>query len=198
MIINMGPQHPSTHGVLRLVLELDGEYVVSARPVLGYLHTGIEKNIEYRTWQQGVTFVTRADYLSPFFNEVAYCLAVERLLGIEAPPRAQVIRVLVMELNRIASHLLGLATFGMEMGALTGMTNGFRERELVLDLLEEITGLRMNHAYVRPGGLAQDLPEGAVEHIREFLRIFPDRVAGLHKLLTGQPIWQRRLKEVGY
>src|SRR5438034_605927 len=116
MIINMGPQHPSTHGVLRLVLELDGEYVVSCRPVIGYLHTGIEKNTEYRTWQQGVTFVTRADYLSPFFNETAYCLAVERLLGIEAPPRAQVIRVMVMELNRIASHLMWLATTGLELG----------------------------------------------------------------------------------
>src|SRR2546422_3880539 len=159
LIITMGPQPPSTHGVLRLVLELDGEYVGSGRPVIGYLHTGIEKNTEYRPWQQGVTFVTRADYLSPFFNETAYCLAVEKLLGVEAPPRAQTIRVLVMELNRIASHLVGLATFGTEMGALTGMTNGFRERELVLDLLEEITGLRMNHAYVRPGGLAQDLPE---------------------------------------
>src|SRR3712207_2950279 len=131
-------------------------------------------------------------------NETAYCLAVEKLLGIEAPPRAEVIRVLVMELNRIASHLVGLATFGMEMGALTGMTNGFRERELVLDLLEEITGLRMNHAYVRPGGLAQDLPEGTVEHVREFLEVMPDRVADFHKLLTGQPIWQARLKDAGY
>src|SRR6266540_2445195 len=127
MIINMGPQHPSTHGVLRLVLELDGEYVVSCRPVIGYLHTGIEKNTEYRTWQQGVTFVTRADYLSPFFNELGYCLAVERLLGIEAPPRAQVIRVMVCELNRIASHLLWLATTGLELGAISIMLYGWRE-----------------------------------------------------------------------
>ena len=132
MIINMGPQHPSTHGVLRLVLELDGEYVVSCRPVIGYLHTGIEKNTEYRTWQQGVTFVTRADYLSPFFNEVAYCLAVERLLGIEAPPRARVIRVMVMELNRIASHLLWLATTGLELGAISIMLYAWREREEIL------------------------------------------------------------------
>src|SRR3712207_5750223 len=131
-------------------------------------------------------------------NETAYCLAVEKLLGIEAPPRAEVIRVLVMELNRIASHLVGLATFGMEMGALTGMTNGFREREMCLDLLEEITGLRMNHAYIRPGGLAQDLPEGTVEHIREFVGVMRKQLAGYHRLLTGQPIWQARLNDVGY
>src|SRR5215213_5154447 len=178
IVINMGPQHPSTHGVLRLVLELEGETVTQARSVIGYLHTGIEKNCEYRNWTQGVTFVTRMDYLAPLFNEAAYCLAVEKLLGVEAPRRAQTIRVLVMELNRIASHLVALATGGMELGALTGMTNGFREREICLDLLEEITGLRMNHAYIRPGGLAQDLPEGAVEHLREFLRIMPGRVAG--------------------
>jgi NADH-quinone oxidoreductase subunit D len=135
LVINMGPQHPSTHGVLRLVLDLEGETVTKARVVIGYLHTGIEKNTEYRTWTQGTTFVTRADYLAPLFNEAAYCLAVEKLLGVEAPPRAQTIRVLVMELNRIASHLVALATFGMEMGALTGMTNGFREREVILDLL---------------------------------------------------------------
>src|SRR6476659_7705846 len=147
IVVNMGPQHPSTHGVLRLVLELEGETVTSARTVIGYLHTGIEKNMEYRTWTQGVTFVTRMDYLSPIFNETAYCLAVEKLLGIEVPRRASVIRVLCMEINRIASHLVLLATGGMELGALTAMTNGFRERELCLDLLEEITGLRMNHAY---------------------------------------------------
>ena len=156
----MGPQHPSTHGVLRLVLELEGETVQQARSVIGYLHTGIEKNCEYRTWTQGVTFVTRADYLAPIFNEVAYCLAVEKLLGVEAPRRATVARVLLMELNRIGSHLVCLATGGMELGALTGMTAGFREREEVLHLLEFLTGLRMNHAYVRPGGLAQDFPEG--------------------------------------
>src|SRR3989449_9812350 len=153
LIITMGPQPPSTHGVLRLVLELDGEYVVSCRPVIGYLHTGIEKNTEYRTWQQGVTFVTRADYLSPFFNEVAYCLAVERLLGIEAPTRAQVVRVMVCELNRIASHLVWLATTALELGAVSIMVYGFRERNALLDIYEAITGLRMNHAYIRIGGL---------------------------------------------
>src|ERR1044072_6242071 len=122
------------------------------------------------------------DYLSPLFNHAAYCLAAEKLLGVEAPPRAQTIRVLVMELNRIASHLVALATGGMELGALTGMTNGFREREICLDLLEEITGLRMNHAYIRPGGLAQDLPEGAVESIREFLKVMPGRVGDYHRM----------------
>ncbi len=198
LVVNLGPQHPSTHGVLRLVLDLEGETVTKARAVIGYLHTGIEKNTEYRTWTQGTTFVTRMDYLSPLFNEAAYCLAVEKLLGIEAPQRAQTIRVLVMEINRIASHLVALATGGMELGALTGMTNGFRERELCLDLLEEITGLRMNHAYIRPGGVAQDLPEGTEESIREFLRIMPGRIAGYHRMLTAQPIWQRRLKGIGY
>ena len=159
MVINMGPQHPSTHGVLRLLLELDGETVLSCTPIVGYLHTGIEKNTEYRTWQQGVTFVTRADYLSPFFNEVGYCLAVEKLLGIEAPPRAQVLRVLFCEMNRIASHLVWLATSGLELGAVSVMLYGFREREQILDIFEAATGLRMNHAYVRIGGVVMDLPE---------------------------------------
>jgi NADH-quinone oxidoreductase subunit D len=198
LVVNMGPQHPSTHGVLRLILDLEGETVTKARVSIGYLHTGIEKNTEDRTWTQGTTVVTRMDYLAPLYNEAAYCMAVEKLLGIEIPQRAATIRVLVMEINRIASHLVGLATGGMELGALTAMTNGFREREMCLDLLEEITGLRMNHAYIRPGGLAQDLPEGAVESIREFLKIMPKRVADYHRMLTGQPVWQRRLKDVGY
>src|SRR2546427_8941220 len=185
MIINMGPQHPSTHGVLRMVLELDGEYVVSCRPVLGYLHTGIEKNTEYRTWQQGVTFVTRADYLSPFFNEVAYCLAVERLLGIEAPPRAQVIRVMVMELNRIASHLLWLATTGLELGAISIMLYAWREREMILRIFEMVTGLGMNHAYVRVGGLSMDLPEGGTERVRAFRALMPGRLPEYGELLNS-------------
>ncbi len=197
MIINMGPQHPSTHGVLRLVLELDGEYVVSCRPVLGYLHTGIEKNTEYRTWQQGVTFVTRADYLSPFFNEVAYCLAAERLLGVQAPPRAQVIRVLVMELNRIASHLLWLATTGLELGAISIMLYAWREREVILRIFEMVTGLRMNHAYIRVGGLSMDLPEGAEAQVREFLRLMPGRIHEYEELLTGNPIWRQRNVGIG-
>jgi NADH-quinone oxidoreductase subunit D len=198
VVINMGPQHPSTHGVLRLVLELEGETVTQARSVIGYLHTGIEKNCEYRTWTQGVTFVTRMDYLAPIFNETAYCLGVERLLGVEAPRRAQVVRVLLMEVNRIGSHLVALATGGMELGALTAMTAGFREREEVLHLLEFLTGLRMNHAFVRPGGLAQDLPEGAEERIEDFIKVMDKRLVDYDRLLTGQPIWQKRLQGVGY
>jgi NADH-quinone oxidoreductase subunit D len=197
MIINMGPQHPSTHGVLRLVLELDGEYVMSCRPVIGYLHTGIEKNTEYRTWQQGVTFVTRADYLSPFFNELGYCLAVERLLGIEAPPRAQVIRVMVCELNRIASHLLWLATTGLELGAISIMLYGWREREEILRIFELVTGLRMNHAYIRVGGLVMDLPEGAENQVRAFLDLMPGRIHEYEQLLTGNPIWRQRTVGIG-
>ena len=198
IVVNMGPQHPSTHGVLRLVMELEGETVTAARTVIGYLHTGIEKNLEYRNWVQGVTFVTRMDYLSPIFNETGYSLAVEKLLGIEAPPRAQVIRVMCMELNRISSHLVAFATGGLELGALTAMTNAFREREMILDVLEMITGLRMNHAYVRPGGVAQDLPPGAVEKIRELCDVLPDRLMGIDALLTGNPIWQARTQGIAH
>ena len=194
----MGPQHPSTHGVLRLVLELEGETVTQARSVIGYLHTGIEKNCEYRTWTQGVTFVTRADYLSPLFNETGYCLGVEKLLGVEAPRRAQQGRVLLMEINRIASHLVALATGGMELGALTGMTNGFREREDLLHLLERLTGLRMNHAFIRPGGLAQDFPDGFEEDVLAVVKQIRGQLPGYDKLLTGQPIWRQRLENVGY
>ena len=197
MIVNMGPQHPSTHGVLRLLLELDGETVVSCRPIVGYLHTGIEKNTEYRTWQQGVTFVTRADYLSPLFNELAYTLAVERLLGIEAPPRAQVLRVLFCELNRIASHLVWLATSGMELGAVSVMLYGFRERELILDIFEMATGLRMNHAYLRIGGVVMDLPPGAEEEIRAFCAMLPGRIREYERLLSRNPIWLERNVGVG-
>jgi NADH-quinone oxidoreductase subunit D len=197
MIINMGPQHPSTHGVLRLVLELDGETVVSCAPVIGYLHTGIEKNTEVRTWTQGVTFVTRMDYLAPFHNELAYCLAVEKMLGIEAPPRAQAIRVMLAELNRISSHLVWLATGGMELGALSMMLYGFRERETILNLFELITGLRMNHAFIRPGGIIQDLPDGAVDAIREFLDGFPRKLNDYENLLSGNPVWLDRNKGIG-
>jgi NADH-quinone oxidoreductase subunit D len=197
LVVNMGPQHPSTHGVLRLLLTLDGETVVDLKPIAGYLHTGIEKNAEYRTWQQGVTFVTRADYLSPFFNELAYCLSVERLLGIEAPPRAQAIRVLVCELNRIASHLVWLATTGLELGAISMMLYGFRERERLLDIFELLSGLRMNHAYIRIGGLVMDLPEGAEDRIRVYLGELPDRFDEYENLLTGNPIWRERNLGVG-
>jgi NADH-quinone oxidoreductase subunit D len=196
MIINMGPQHPSTHGVLRLVLELDGETVISCTPVIGYLHTGIEKNTEVRSWTQGVTFVTRMDYLAPFHNELAYCLAVETMLGIEAPPRAQAIRVMLAELNRISSHLVWLATGGMELGALSMMLYGFRERETILDIFELITGLRMNHAYIRPGGLIQDLPDGALDKVRDFTDMFPSKLADYERLLSENPIWLERNKGI--
>ena len=198
IVINMGPQHPSTHGVLRLVLELEGETVTQGRAVIGYLHTGIEKNCEYRTWTQGVTFVTRADYLAPLFNEAAFCLATEKLLDAEIPRRAQLIRVLLMELNRMSSHLVAIATGGMELGALTGMTSGFREREEVLHLLEHLTGLRMNHAFIRPGGLAQDLPPDWAEKVTEFIALMNTRLPDYDKLLTGQPIWRARMEGVGY
>jgi NADH-quinone oxidoreductase subunit D len=198
IIINMGPQHPSTHGVLRLVLELEGETVTQARSVIGYLHTGIEKNCEYRTWTQGVTFVTRCDYLAPLFTETAYCLGVEKLLGITAPRRAQLGRVMLMEINRISSHLVALATGGMELGALTGMTSGFREREVALHLLEYLTGLRMNHAYIRPGGMAQDFPEDYRDHVQYFVDWMDKYLPSYDKLLTGQPIWRQRLEGIGY
>jgi NADH-quinone oxidoreductase subunit D len=197
MVINMGPQHPSTHGVLRLLLELDGETVVSCRPIIGYLHTGIEKNTEYRTWQQGVAFVTRADYLSPFFNETAYCLAAERLLGIEAPTRAQVLRVLFMEMNRVASHLVWLATSGMELGAVSVMLYGFREREMILDVFEAATGLRMNHSYIRVGGVLMDLPPDGPDLVRGWLDVMPSRIAEYESLLSKNPIWIERNADVG-
>jgi NADH-quinone oxidoreductase subunit D len=198
LIVNFGPQHPSMHGVLRMVVELDGETVVAARPVIGYLHTGIEKNTEVRTWQQGVTFVTRMDYLANFHNEVAYCLAVERLLGIEAPPRAQVIRVLGMELQRISSHLVWLATSGMELGAVSLMLYGFRERERILSIFELITGLRMNFGFVRVGGLSMDLPAEAPARIREFLDHMPGRIDEYEALLSQNPIWLERNVGVGH
>jgi NADH-quinone oxidoreductase subunit D len=200
IVVNMGPQHPSTHGVMRLVLTLDGETVTELRPVIGYLHTGIEKNLEYRTWTQGVTFCTRADYLMPIFNETAYCLAVERLLGIEdrIPERASVIRVLMMELNRISSHLGGIGPLGLELGASTVFIYGMREREKVLDLFELITGLRMNHAFVRPGGVAQDLPSGAIEKLREFLAVMPGKVGEIRALFDGAPAFHARTKGISY
>ena len=200
IIVNMGPQHPSTHGVLRLILEIDGETVTEARCGIGYLHTGIEKNLEYRTWTQGTTFVTRMDYLTPFFNETAYCMAVERLLGIEddVPDRANVIRVLLMELNRLSSHFVSIATGGMELGATTVMIFGFRDREHVLDVYELITGLRMNHAFIRPGGLAQDLPPGTIDALRDFVKKMRKNLPEYDKLCSGNPVFKARLKDIGH
>jgi NADH-quinone oxidoreductase subunit D len=200
VVVNMGPQHPSTHGVLRLILELDGETVTEVRAGVGYLHTGIEKNMEYRTWTQGVTFCTRMDYLSPFFNETAYVLGVEKLLGITdaVPERANVIRVLLMELNRISSHLVAIATGGMEIGALTVMTIGFREREVLLHLFEDITGLRMNHAFIRPGGVAQDLPEDGLDKVREAVAWLRRHLPEYEKFCNENPIFRRRTVGIGY
>ncbi len=200
IVVNMGPQHPSTHGASRLILEIEGETITEARCGIGYLHTGIEKNLEYRTWIQGVTFVTRMDYLSPFFNETAYCLGVEKLLDItdEIPERASVIRVMLMELNRISSHLVALATGGMELGAMSAMFYGFRERELILNVFETITGLRMNHAYIRPGGLAADLPDEAIPALRDLVKLLPKRLRDLENLLKENYIWKARCQGIGY
>lgn len=200
IVVNMGPQHPSTHGVLRLILELDGETVTEARCGIGYLHTGIEKNLEYRNWTQGVAFVTRMDYLACMANEAGYVLAVEKLLGIEkdVPERAQIIRVIALELQRISSHLVALATGGFEMGALTAMTNGFRDREEILRLIEMMSGLRMNNAYLRPGGVAQDMPEGGVAQIREVLRKLPQQLDGVPTMLVDNGVWKDRTSGIGY
>ena len=198
VVVNMGPQHPSTHGVLRLVLELEGETVTEVRCGIGYLHTGIEKNTEYRSWTQGVTFVTRMDYLSPIFNETAYCLGVEKLLGIEVPERADQIRVMMMEFNRISSHMVALGTGALELGALSPMIFCFRERERVLDIFELVSGLRMNMAYVRPGGVAQDLPKGAVAKIRETVAELRKNFKDNEKLLVGNSIWMKRTEGIGY
>ena len=200
VVVNMGPQHPSTHGVLRLMLELEGETITELRCGIGYLHTGIEKNTEYRNWTQGVTFVTRMDYLSPIFNETAYCMAVEKLLGItgDVPERATVIRVMMMELNRISSHMVALGTGALELGAMAPMFFAFRERERVLDVFEMVSGLRMNMAYVRPGGVAQDLPAGSLSTIRELVKDLRKNFKDNETLLVGNTIWIKRTKDVGY
>jgi NADH-quinone oxidoreductase subunit D len=196
-IINMGPQHPSTHGVLRLMLELDGETVVRTKPIIGYLHTGMEKTGEVLTYLQGPTNVTRMDYASPLFTELVFALTTERLLDIEVPARATWIRMLVTELNRMASHLLFLATNGMDMGAVSMMLYGWREREETLRFLEKVTGLRMNHNYIRPGGVAADLPQGWRDDVLRLLDLIPPRLEEYDTLMTGQPIWRERLQGVG-
>ncbi|MCO6502148.1 MAG: NADH-quinone oxidoreductase subunit D [Acidimicrobiales bacterium] len=197
MILNMGPQHPSTHGVLRLQVELEGEIIRRSKPIIGYLHTGMEKTGEQLSFMQGPTNVTRMDYLSPLHNELAYSLAVERLLDIEVPPRAQAIRVLMTELNRISSHLVALATNGMDIGAISMMIYGFRDREMILEFFEKTTGLRMNHNYIRPGGVAVDLHPGWKDDIDRILKEIPKKVEDYHNLLTNNPIWQARTVGVG-
>ena len=197
MIINMGPQHPSTHGVLRLMLELDGETVLRTKPIIGYLHTGMEKTGEELTYTQESTNVTRMDYLAPLFNELVFSLAAEELLGIEAPPRATWIRMLMCELNRISSHLLFMATNGMDLGALSMMIYGWRERESVLAFFEKVTGLRMNHDYIRVGGVAADLHDGWEDDVDDLCESLPPRLDEYDELLTGQPIFRERTEGVG-
>ena len=197
MTVNMGPQHPSTHGVLRLVLELDGETVVSADPTIGFLHTGIEKTAEQKKWQQVIPLVERMDYLGPQSNSLSFCLSVERLLGLELPDRVIWIRVLIAELNRLSSHLVWLGTHGMEIGAVSVMLYCFREREQLLNLNEMLAGFRLFPSYIRIGGLREDLPRGFHEAVKEFLDKFPGKLDEYHKLLTKNHVWLGRTKGVG-
>ncbi|MGI8662797.1 MAG: NADH-quinone oxidoreductase subunit D [Acidimicrobiales bacterium] len=199
MLINMGPQHPSTHGVLRIMLELKGETVLRTKPIIGYLHTGMEKTGEDLTFLQGPTNVTRMDYAAPLFNELVFSMATETLLGIDGdiPERASWIRMLMTELNRVSSNLLFMATNGMDIGAVSMMLYGWREREEVLRFFEMVTGLRMNHNYIRPGGVAADLPDGWRDAVLRLLEIIPPRLDEYDTLLTDQPIWRERLQGVG-
>ena len=199
MIINMGPQHPSTHGVLRLMLELQGETVLRCKPIIGYLHTGMEKTGEDLTFLQGGTNVTRMDYLSPLNNELVFSMATEKLLGIDGdiPERAVWMRMLLSEMNRMSSHLLFLATNGMDLGAVSMMLYGWREREEVLRFFQKVTGLRMNHNFIRPGGLAADLPPGWRDDVLSILEMLPPRLEEYDVLMTNQPIWRERLQGVG-
>lgn len=199
MIINMGPQHPSTHGVLRIMLELQGEKVLRCKPIIGYLHTGMEKTGEQLTYMQGGTNVTRMDYVSPLNNELVFSLAVEKLLGIDAdiPERAVWMRMLLSELNRMSSHLLFLATNGMDIGSSSMMIYGWREREEVLRFFQKVTGLRMNHNFIRPGGVAADLPAGWRDDVLAILENLPTRMVDYDILMTNQPIWRERLQGVG-
>ncbi len=196
-IINMGPQHPSTHGVLRLHIELEGETVRRTKPIIGYLHTGMEKTAESLNYAQGATNVTRMDYLSPFHNELAFSLTVEQLLGTEVPARASAIRVLMTELNRVASHLIWVATQGMDIGALSMMIYGWREREVCLDFFEKTTGLRMNHNYIRPGGVAADLPDGWEDDVAHLIEAVSGGLDEYEELLNENPIFLDRTLGIG-
>jgi NADH-quinone oxidoreductase subunit D len=198
MVLNMGPQHPSTHGVLRVLLELDGENVVTAIPDLGYLHTGIEKSCEDKTYSQVTTLTDRMDYLNPLGNNLVYALAVEKLLGLEIPKRAQYIRVMMVELQRISSHLVWLGTHALDMGAMSVMLYCFREREEILKIFERFAGQRMMTSYIRIGGVALEPPAGWREMVKKFLDIMPARIDEYETLLTENRIWQGRLKGVGY
>ena len=198
MVLNMGPQHPSTHGVLRVLLELDGETVVRAVPDLGYLHTGIEKSCEDKTYSQAITLTDRMDYLNPLGNNLVYCLAVEKLLGLEIPKRAQYVRVMMVELQRISSHLVWLGTHAIDMGAMSVFLYCFREREEILKIFELFAGQRMMTSYIRIGGLALEPPAGWRGAVDRFLKMMPSRIDEYESLLTGNRIWMGRLKGVGY
>ncbi|MFP5351395.1 MAG: NADH dehydrogenase (quinone) subunit D [Actinomycetota bacterium] len=197
MTINMGPVHPATHGVLRLLLELDGETVVRCEPRIGYLHTGIEKECEDQNWRSAVTAVTRMDYLAQFFNEQVYCLAVEDLLGVEVPPRGKHIRTLIAEMNRLSSHLVWFGTQALDMGAMSGMFYGFRERELITDFFEMVTGLRMNNGYFIPGGVWEDLPAGWERPLSAILKAMPSRIDEYEELLSENPVFIERTMGIG-
>ena len=197
LVLNMGPQHPSTHGVLRLILELDGETVVRVPPDIGYLHTGIEKTCEDKTYHQAITLTDRIDYLCPLTNNLCYVLAVEKLLGLEPPPRAQWIRVMLNELTRIASHLVWLGTHAIDIGAMSVFLYCFREREEILKIFEMVSGQRMMTSYFRVGGLALEPPHGVMERVRKFLGYFPDRMDEYEALLTRNRIWLGRTQGVG-
>jgi NADH-quinone oxidoreductase subunit D len=198
MVVNMGPQHPSTHGVLRLVVEIDGETVLKVVPDIGYLHTGIEKTCEAKFYQQVVPMTDRIDYLSPMSNNLCYCLAVEKLLEIEIPQRAQWIRVLLNELTRLNSHLVWLGTHAMDIGALTVFLYTFREREEILRIFEHVSGQRMMTSYFRVGGLALEPPLDLFDRIQKFLNILPERIDEYQSLLMGNPIWIHRIKGIGH
>ena len=197
LLLNMGPQHPSTHGVLRLLLELDGERVVNCVPDIGFLHTGIEKNMESKTYQKALVMTDRMDYLNTVGNNLCFCLAVEKLVDLDVPERAQVIRVILTELQRIASHLVFLATHALDTGAMSVFLFCFRERELILDVLEMVSGARMMTSYIRPGGLWRDVPEGFEEAVRDLIRIFPARIKQYSDLLTANPLYLSRTKHIG-
>jgi NADH-quinone oxidoreductase subunit D len=198
MVLNMGPQHPSTHGVLRVLLELDGENVVKAVPDIGYLHTGIEKSCEDKTYSQAITLTDRIDYLNPLGNNLVYCLAVEKLLGLQVPKRAQYIRVMLVELQRISSHLVWLGTHAIDMGAMSVLLYCFREREEILKIFERFTGQRMMTSYIRIGGVALQPPAGWRAQVKRFLDLMPARIGEYEALLTENRIWQGRLKGVGH
>jgi NADH-quinone oxidoreductase subunit D len=195
--VNLGPHHPATHGVLRLICTLEGEFIREMKPVIGYVHTGIEKSCEDQSYWKVIPFVERMDYLAYYFNAMAYCMAVEQLIGVEVPPRAQYLRVIHLELNRIASHLFWLATAALDLGAVTFLWWGIRERDLVLDLFEMSSGQRLHTRYFQVGGVFEDIPPGWEQKCREFIRIFPDRLEQYEALLDQNEIWLSRTRHVG-